>query len=262
MSTPMTVAREFASFDDEWSAGAYLADYYTEIENDEQVTMRFLVDAAAFVGDVPELLEFGCGPTVHHLFPFAERASEIHLCDYLQRNVDAVRDWVDGGDGAHDWSSFAAFTLEIELGRAPAPWEVLEREAVTRERITSLRLADARRRQPLLGGGGAHRYPAVLCCFCPDSITDDLAEWRDCTANVASLVAPGGWLVLTALRNAASYRVGGMHFPSAGVTEDEVLAVLREAGFSRLGTTVIAEQAADDSGHGFDSVVLAVSRKP
>ena len=55
---------------------------------------------------------------------------------------------------------------------------------------------------------GSRQYPAVLCCFCPDSITDDLDEWRRCTANIASLVAPGGWLVLTALGAAASYRVG------------------------------------------------------
>ena len=49
-------------------------DYYLEVQPDEQATMRFLSEAAALVGDVPLLLEFGCGPTVHHLLPFAGRS--------------------------------------------------------------------------------------------------------------------------------------------------------------------------------------------
>ena len=172
-----------------------------------------------------------------------------------------MREWVDGRDGAHDWSAFAGYTLELELAALPSPWEVLEREALTRadRQVPSCRRAA---QSTAVRPGVAQRYPAVLCCFCPDSITADLDEWRRCTANVASLVAPGGWLILTALRSAASYRVGGLQFPSAGVTEDEVAAVLHDAGFSRLGTTVLAAAATDAGDHGFDSVVLAVSRRP
>ena len=96
--------------------------------------------------------------------------------------------------------------------------------------------ADARRPQPL--AAGSRRYPAVVCCFCPDSITADLDEWRRCTEHVASLVAPGGWFVLTALGGADSYRVGARRFPSPGVSVDDVADVLRSAGFSRLGTTI------------------------
>lgn len=249
------------SFDDDWCASAYLRDYYSAVENDECVTMQFLVDAAAFVGDVPRLLEFGCGPTVHHLFPFAPRAAEIHVADYLDDNLAAVRGWVDGADDAHDWSPFAEYTLRAELGRGPSARERAEREELTRDRITTFRHVDARRTQPFRDGRPA-RYPAVLCCFCPDSITGDLEEWRRCTEHVAGLVAPGGWLVLAALGGASSYRVGPVRFPSAGVVADDVAALLMSCGFSRLGTSIITARAVDDGDHGFDAVVLAVSRKP
>ena len=257
--TTQTTCETYASFEDDWSPETYLADYYTEVQPDEVVTMRFLVEAAALVGDVPSLLEFGCGPTVHHLLPFAMRAAEIHVVDFLDRNLDAVRRWVDGRDDAWDWTPFTRFTLCHELGRQPADWEVREREAAARERVRSFGLADARRPQPL--AAGSRRYPAVVCCFCPDSITADLEEWRRCTEHVASLVAPGGWFVLTALGGADSYRVGARRFPSPDVSADDVADVLRSAGFSRLGTTITSAAATDADDHGFERVILAVSRK-
>jgi hypothetical protein len=128
-----------------------------------------------------------------------------------------------------------------------------------RQRITTLGHVDVRLRQPLLGR--PRRYGAVLCCFCSDSITTDLDEWRRCTANVASLVAPGGWFVLTALGGASSYRVGARRFPSAGVTARDVADVLVGAGFSRDGTTVTATGSIDAGAHGYESVVLAISRR-
>lgn len=259
MATLLAPPTTWPSFDEDWSHAAYLRDYYTHVQPDEQATMRFLAEAAGLVGDVPLLLEFGCGPTVHHLLPFAARADEIHVADYLDRNLDAVRRWIAGHPEAWDWTPFTVAALANELGRRPHAWEVREREARTRELVTALHLADARERQPL---GVARRYPAVVCCFCPDSITDDIDEWRQCTANIASLVAPGGWFVLTALHEAKCYRVGDVDFPSSGVTVDDVAGVLHESGFSRLGTNIVTTDADDDDAHGFDSVLFAVSRKP
>src|SRR5262245_2485025 len=115
--SPTLICEANASFEHDWSPAAYLADYYTAVQPDEQATMRFLVEAAALVGDCAGLLEFGCGPTVHHLLPFVPRAQEIHVVDFLDRNLDAVRAWIDGDDGAWDWTPFTALTLELELGR-------------------------------------------------------------------------------------------------------------------------------------------------
>ena len=61
---------------------------------------------------------------------------------------------------------------------------------------------------------------------------------------------------------AASYRVGHEHFPSSACHADELADVLHGSGFSRLGTTIVTAEASDDDGHGFESVLLSVSRKP
>lgn len=253
--------RSCASFEDAWEPNTYLSDYYGAVENDEQATLQFLVQVAAQVGPIATLLDFGCGPTVHHLFPFATQAAEIHVADYLPENLHAIRRWIDAEPGAQDWSPFAAQVLNFELGRPACRSEIVAREEITRRRLRTFLDADARSSRPLRDPAARAKYPAVLCCFCPDSITDDRAEWRRCTWNVASLVAPGGWFVLAALRATAAYRVGNASFPSACVTEHDVADVLADAGFAPSRTTITVASTPDDQGFGYSSVILAAGRR-
>ena len=257
----VTALAQYAAFDTAWQASAYLADYYTAVEDDERVTMRFLAAAAHRIGELPRLLEFGCGPTVHHLLAFAPMAREIHVADYLPANLEDVRAWVEGRRGAHDWTAFVDYALQVETGRTPSIAETTARERLTRARITRYIEADARCPRPLPSMPGRPRYPAVVSCFCPDSITDDRAEWRRCMLHIASLVDDGGWLVLAALRGADHYRVGGLCYPSASLSEDDIALALDEAGMSAAETSIVSADVDDRSGHGFNGVILALSRR-
>lgn len=248
-------------FGDTWCANTYLDDYYREVQSDEQVTMRFLASAAARLPAPRLLLDFGCGPTVHHLFPFATRAAEIHVADYLSTNLEAVRRWVRRERRAHDWTEFARYALREDLRREPTEFEIEDRLHTTRRRIVRTIAADARSSRPLGAAVPADGYPAVLCCFCPDSITSDRAEWRTCMLNIAGLVARGGWLVVTALHAATSYRVGRARFPSPAITAHDVADVLQAGGFAADKTTIETARVADPSAHGFDAVILAAAER-
>jgi hypothetical protein len=250
-----------ASFDVAWRPDSYLAEYYRTVEEDERATMRFLAEAARRVGPVSHMLDFGCGPTVHHLFAFAPTAREIHVADYLASNLRCVRAWVDDRPGAHRWTAFADYALQMENGEVPSASETATREQLTRERITRYLRADAREAEPLDGEASTATYPLVLCCFCPDSITDDLREWRRCVLHIASLVSAGGWLVLAALHAACNYRVGAQRFPSARVTRRDIAAALADAGMARGESTITVANVGDERDHGFNGVILAISRR-
>lgn len=251
----------YSSFETGWQPDSYLARYYSRVENDERATLQFLVRAAARLPETPLLLEFGCGPTVHHLFPFATRCREIHVADYLPANLQRVRRWIAAGPEAHDWAPFAEYTLRAELGRSPVATEVGVREQQLRRRIRRFLLADARRSRPILDREAPSTYPTVLSCFCPDSITDVFDEWRRCMLNIASLVAPDGWLVLAALRATDVYHVGNDRFPSAAITEDDVIDVLSDAGFAKAAMTIEVARAEDQNGYGFSEIILATCRR-
>jgi hypothetical protein len=68
----------------------YLAEYYHEVKPDELQTIAFLVAAMEQVEPGEPILLFGVGPTLHHVFLAAGKASEIHLADYLQTNLDEI----------------------------------------------------------------------------------------------------------------------------------------------------------------------------
>lgn len=50
---------------------------------DEKFALKFLVEAMQKMPIIPAALDFGCGPTVHHLFPLVPKVQEMHMAEYL-----------------------------------------------------------------------------------------------------------------------------------------------------------------------------------
>src|SRR5262249_9725210 len=156
------------SFDTDWVPGEYLADYYRAVEPDEHETIAFFADAMRQAPDGDTVLVFGTGPTLHHVFLAAPKASEIHLADYLPANLHEIERWLQRDPAAHDWRPFVRYTLQCEGVTAPTDEDVARREDLTRAKITRLLEVDARRPVPL-----GRCYPTVISAYCADSATDD-----------------------------------------------------------------------------------------
>ena len=241
-----------ASFDTDWVPQDYLADYYSAVEPDERETIAFFTDAMEDAPAGEPVLVFGTGPTLHHVFLAAPKASEIHLADYLPANLDEIERWRRRDPGAHDWSEFVRYTLECEGVLAPTDEEVVRREELTRSKITRLLQVDARRPVPL-----GRRYATVISAYCADSATDDRATWETLMANITDLVGPDGLFITAALRRCRSYLVGGKRFPSANVDEHDVRRVLAP-GFS---PHVHVRDLPGHEPQGYSGVVLAHARR-
>src|SRR5882724_2741247 len=127
---------------DEWVPGDYLAEYYSDLQADERNTMRYFVEQIRSAPPGPVLC-FGCGPTLHHIFLAAERASEVYLADYLPQNLVEIERWRRQEPGAHDWSPFVRYTLYCESGVEPSAAEIQDRSALLRQKIAGLVHADA-----------------------------------------------------------------------------------------------------------------------
>ena len=219
--------RGYASFDEDWVPGEYLADYYREVEPDERETIAFFVDAIRHAEPGRPVLLLGVGPTLHHVFLAAPHASELHLADYLPANLREIERWIARDPAAHDWRPFVRYTLQCEGIAEPTDAQVAEREALTRARITRLLEVDARQPIPV-----DERYATVISAYCADSATDDRATWETFMGHIADLVRPGGVFLTSALRRCRHYVVGGKRFPSASVDEHDLRAVL-EPRFGR-----------------------------
>ena len=244
--------RGHASFDGDWVPGEYLADYYAVVEPDEVETIAFFTDAIRETAPDEPILFFGTGPTLHHVFLSAGRASQIHLADYLPQNLAEIRRWLERDAGAHDWRPFVRYTLECEGVRAPTEAQLAEREELTRAKVTRLLEADAGDREPV-----ADRYTTVVSAYCADSATADRATWEAYMRHIAGRVAPGGVFITAALRRSRSYLVGGKRFPSAEVDEHDLRAVLEP----EFDCAIEVREVPDHARLGYEGIVLATARR-
>lgn len=257
VAPPATLSNVSLSDYSDWDPKTYLAEYYAQVMPDERFALEFLVEAARRLPpEANVLLEFGCGPTVHHLFPLVNRVAEIHLAEYHPGNRAEIENWLRREPGAPDWRDFAKETLALENNDGPAPSnaDVEAREEMVRARVTRVLPGDAFDTDPL----GANRrgfYPLVATHYCAEAITRDIETWRACMRNIAGLVAPGGVLLLSACGAADYYVVGDQYFPCAGVRPADVLNSLVENGFGAIDLRV--RQVPDHSEQGYSSVIFA-----
>jgi len=242
----------------EWKPEEYLSEYYAELMADEGFAMEFLVESLQRVPPAAVALDFGCGPTVHHLFPLVPKVQEIHLAEYLPANRAEVERWLTCNAGAHDWEVFSRETLRLEGTSAPTGRATREREEQTRERVTAVLAGDAGEPDPL-GPDRRAFYPLVTTHYCAEGATNSKETWALYMRNIAGLVRPNGVLILSACGAADFYCVGDRHFPCAGVTGVDVLGWLSQNGFGDIDLRV--RQVADHSEQGYGSVIFACATK-
>lgn len=243
-----------------WIPENYLKDYYSSVEPDEKETIAFLVNTFKKIKNNPILLEFGCGPTLHHIFPATPYVSEIHMADYLSGNLGEIKKWIQHEHGAHNWKKFIDFTLRMETGARPSKYEIEKREKTTKEKIKGLFQVDANKIHPM-GKVYDKRYDVVLSCYCADSATNNKYKWERYMRHIASLVAPGGTFITAALRNADYYKVGSRYFPSAHVNEEDLRKVLM-LDFSPESITIEIRSIPQHESQGYTSILLAHAKKP
>jgi hypothetical protein len=253
-------ALAYASFETDWVPGDYLRDYYSVVEPDERRTIAFFVDAMSGSEPGEPVLFFGVGPALHHVFLAAGMASEIHLGDYLPGNLREIERWIGRDPRAHDWRPFVSYTLECEGLASPTEEKIIEREELTRARITRLLEVDIRRNRPL-GEEGTRPYGMVISAYCVDSATGDRGTWETYMGRLAALVRPRGILLTAALRRSRYYLVGTQVFPCANIDEHDLRRVL-ERHFSRSGLVIEACELRDTESKGYASIVLAQARRP
>jgi hypothetical protein len=244
---------------DEWNPAVYNREYYSEITLDGRYLMEWVVQSVGVAPPVDVALEFGSGPTVLHLFPLAAKAKEIHVAEYLPANRQEVERWIRNEPGTHDWRQFTLEFLRMEGNPNPTDEEAQAREDEVRRRITRVMHGDAGITDPL-GPDMRGYYPLVISLCCADSATNDKGTWRLFMENIASLVKPGGMLVLSACGEHSFYCVGERCFPGANISGRDMLDCLTELGFRDIDIRMRDVQ--DSSAQGFGCTILARAIKP
>jgi hypothetical protein len=236
----------------------YIETFYADLPptDDERVVIGFLNRHMHRLSGRPRLLEVGCGPTVHHVFPFLDAVSAVDMADYLSENLEEVRRWCARRPDAYGWRQYAALQASLRGDGSDASIEAIE--AGARACIDRLLHCDLRRR-PILDDGA--RYDVVSAFYCTEEVGITIERWEEVMANLADSVAPGGLLFLACLRETDFYLVGDARYPCANVTEHDVLRVLPALGFDLARSTVESVAIESQRETGVTGVVVAAACK-
>lgn len=249
-----SITRDWTQFD----AIDYLNEYYADIGRENLALMRFYAEIYSSLPAGGVLLDFGAGPTIYPLISAVTRVEEVHFSDYLESNLDEVRRWLAGDAAAFDWEAFIRKAIELEEGEAASAEQIQQRADEIRKRVTQVVRCDASREQAVETDRAS--YDVVQTNFCAESATSCREEWRSFMGNIVSLLKPGGWLVMSALKGATRYSVGPRVFPAVDISEECLFELFAELGFAEKGMEVRSVPA-DRPSRDYAGLMVAVAQK-
>ncbi|XP_046373088.2 indolethylamine N-methyltransferase-like [Haliotis rufescens] len=210
---PMFVQDYNAAFEPE----TYLNTFY----NDTSPRMAFGLTQfhEAFAsGNIKgrQLLDFGTGPTIHSIISASQHCESILLAEFSPQNRDTLKQWHSGELKHTSHAIFLDYVLKLE-GKGDS---VSNREASMREKVSGIIPCDIRNENPF----APCFIPAadiITSSLCMEAVALSIPEYESYAAQLASVLRPGGHLVLFGCVGGSFYTVGTSRFSSFGMTSSE-----------------------------------------
>jgi hypothetical protein len=212
----------------------YLNTYYSDApQPDEQQLLSFLVREYKKIKFAHTAIEFGIGPTIHHLLPLVPYVSQIHVADFLDQNLNEVRKWKKSSPDAHNWNEYTKYVLHLE-GALDTNGAIAEREIKLKDKIVQFYHGDIKQELPWKWVDA--QYPCLLSFYTVEQVgIVNKDEWFDYNRNLLSIVEEGGAVFMSALLNTNFYCI---HDNNTGSTKFSVFPVIKkdfEEALPRLG---------------------------
>ncbi|MDP2789429.1 MAG: guanitoxin biosynthesis pre-guanitoxin forming N-methyltransferase GntF [bacterium] len=252
---------------EQWNVKDYLKQYYTltKLSRDEVKLFQYII---TFLKKFPKnhfenFLDFGSGPVIHRLVPFAPYVRNIFLADYLQSNLKEINFWIKGRQETHDWDDQILHILQIEeevnfLKKNSYVKNLASRKRLIRSKVRNLYKGNIFNKKPI---NAKKQFSLLASFYCADSITSSKKQWKSAMQNMLNLVVPRGWVILSALRNTNKYKVGDTYFPSPNINEKDVVRILTENDFDSKTINVKIIPAHDWKTEGIKSLMVIRAQK-
>jgi hypothetical protein len=244
------------------------------------------------------LLDVGAGPTLYQHIPLCLSVSSIIHGEFLLENREEVLAYLSGKDSAYSWDAYfsamqavlredqlyqnllqsqqesndGAIREHAELVKGIVSSEnneafenhlkqVLGKNVVPCDVFSdSLEIDSDKSLSVTLKENTRNGFPDIISAhFLVESATDSYEQWEKGVTNLIQKLQPGGYFIMTAIRNASWYRVGSEKVPAVAVNEDILKEFLRGNGIAIEDIQVLIGSNQKD--HGYDGMVFIFGKK-
>lgn len=244
------------------------------------------------------LLDVGGGPTIYQHIPLSLNVSAIIHTDFLPENREEVHKYLLADDDAYIWKGYYAAVQEIlrtderyqslldaqiKSGRS----DVRKHAELVQKIIFSPDVGAFEKHlrnimvktilpcdvfSPALEENGSNSlkhalrsvtregFPDIISAhFLVESATESYETWKQGVLHLLERLSPGGYLIMTAIRNASWYRVGTNKVPAVSVDECDVRKFLEEHDIVVEDMQVLI--GSNKENHGYDGMIFVFGRK-
>ena len=203
----------WAQFDSE----AYFQHYYGEPHADDDLVIRYAVEAMKRAPPIDaelEMVDVGTGPNLIPFFCALPRARKLTAWEYAESNVAWLQAEIRRDQMRSQWHHFwgvtrEAYQPEWKLPEDPLPI-LRAKTAVKQGSIFDL---------------PERAWDAATMFFCAESITSRQDEFEAACAAFARCVKPGGALIAAFLVRSVGYVVADRPFPCLNLSAESIESV-------------------------------------
>ena len=215
----------------------YLSAVYDEVDVYHEFTLKnlhnFYQTYQPPVGGA-KLLEFGGGPTVSNLISAAPKCREIVFSEFREDNRQQVNLWLKKDPSAFNWQPFFSHVVCTLEGGTET--DVHKRKETLRNAIKAVVPCDIFQPQPVEDKGP---YDIVTTCLCLEHVCSTPEDYREGAAKLASLVKPGGTLLMQGDENAHSWTFANITLKANPISRKFLRETLESVGFSNITIEIL-----------------------
>ena len=179
-----------------------------------------------------KVLDYGAGPSLLTVISAAAKASEIILCEYTEKNRDALLQWLKRDPTAFDWNPHFSYVVQDLEGKGEQ--EVKERQEHVRKLVKAVVHCDITQ-DPPIDPDYNQRYDVVMTSLVIEGVATNHEGFRLLLGKLCKLIKPGGTILYYGVDNKLGYYpVGNYNFPGMDATAEFVLSAFEAAGFIDL----------------------------
>ena len=230
------------NYEEEFDPLDFVKDYYTitdELPAQAKHTLRCYHDVFQKVPNGAKVLDYGAGPVVFYCTSAAEKASEIILAEFSERNRECLNQWLAGDTDAFDWTPYFRFVVKELEGKDEK--DIKEREEEIRTKVKAVVHCDINKDPPIEPEYN-DLYDVVTTSFVMEGLSSDPDDYQRKIARIGKLVKPRGLLLVYGVQNTLNYvPIGHRKFPNIHVTYEFAMKAMESGGFHDVSIDTLYE---------------------